>query len=104
MGKSEAFLFGAATDFGIDPHIDTWPLDLEGLATELKNTDKVANMDGEDGISYAANKLGQELLGFHGIEFIIFRDGANRKIEKLRGVEDDPDLLRWQQTLQVLKN
>ena len=92
--KSEAFLFGAATDFGIDPHIDTWPLDLEGLATELKNTDKVANMDGEDGISYAANKLGQELLGFHGIEFIIFRDGANRKIEKLRGVEDDPDFVK----------
>ena len=23
--ESEAFLFGAATDFGIDPHIDTWP-------------------------------------------------------------------------------
>ena len=22
---SEAFLFGAATDFGIDPHIDSWP-------------------------------------------------------------------------------
>ena len=29
--KSEAFLWGAATDFGIDPHIDTWPLDLTGL-------------------------------------------------------------------------
>lgn len=92
--KSEAFLFGAATDFGIDPHIDTWPLDLEGLATELKNTDKVANLDGENGISYAANKLGQELLGFHGIEFIIFRDGENRKIEKLRGIEDDPDFVK----------
>ena len=25
--KSEAFLFGAASDFGIDPHIDSWPLD-----------------------------------------------------------------------------
>lgn len=23
--KSEAFLFGAAGDFGIDPHIDSWP-------------------------------------------------------------------------------
>ena len=31
--ESEAFLFGAATDFGIDPHIDTWPLDVEALAT-----------------------------------------------------------------------
>ena len=33
--ESEAFLFGAASDFGIDPHIDTWPLDADGLATEL---------------------------------------------------------------------
>lgn len=35
--ESEAFLYGAATDFGIDPHIDTWPLDVEALATSLSN-------------------------------------------------------------------
>ena len=40
--ESEAFLFGAASDFGIDPHIDTWPLDVDGLATELSNAEKVA--------------------------------------------------------------
>ena len=39
--KSEAFLYGAATDFGIDPHIDSWPLDLDGLQTALKNTEQV---------------------------------------------------------------
>lgn len=33
--KSEAFLFGAASDFGIDPHIDSWPLDLNGLLVAL---------------------------------------------------------------------
>ena len=87
--KSEAFLYGAATDFGIDPHIDTWPLDADGLATALKNADQVANLEGEDGIAYAGGKLGQELLGFHGIEFVIFRDGANRKIEDLRKEETD---------------
>jgi hypothetical protein len=84
---SEAFLFGAASDFGIDPHIDTWPLDLNGLVTELKNTAKVNAMDGngdaDAAISYAAGKLGQELLGFHGIEFIIFRDGKNRAVSSL---------------------
>ena len=87
--KSEAFLYGAATDFGIDPHIDTWPLDADGLATALKNADQVAKLEGEDGIAYAGGKLGQELLGFHGIEFVIFRDGANRKIEDLRKEETD---------------
>ena len=86
--ESEAFLYGAATDFGIDPHIDTWPLDVEALATSLSNAEQVAALEGEYGIAYAAAKLGQELLGFHGIEFILFRDGANRKVEKLRSNED----------------
>lgn len=86
--ESEAFLFGAATDFGIDPHIDTWPLDADGLATELSNAEKVEALKGEDGIAYAAAKLGQELLGFHGIEFVLFRDGKNRTVAALQGVED----------------
>jgi len=87
--ESEAFLFGAATDFGIDPHIDTWPLDVPSLATALSNTEQVESLEGEDGIAYASAKLGAELLGFHGIEFILFRDGKNRTVEALRGNEDD---------------
>lgn len=87
--ETEAFLYGAATDFGIDPHIDTWPLDADGLATELKNSAKVANLDSDNGIAYAASKMGQELLGFHGIEFVIFRNGQNRKIDDLRAEETD---------------
>jgi len=86
---SEAFLYGAATDFSIDPHIDTWPLDLDGLATALSNSAQMANLEGEDGISYANAKLGQELLGFHGIEFIIFRDGVARTAADLQSVEDN---------------
>lgn len=86
--ESEAFLYGAATDFGIDPHIDTWPLDVEALATSLSNAEQVASLEGEDGIAYAAAKLGQELLGFHGIEFILFRDGKNRTVEALRSNEN----------------
>lgn len=87
--ESEAFLYGAATDFGIDPHIDTWPLDVEALATALSNSEQVAALEGEDGIAYASAKLGAELLGFHGIEFILFRDGQNRTVDALRGNEDD---------------
>jgi hypothetical protein len=87
--ESEAFLYGAATDFGIDPHIDTWPLDAPSLATALSNSEQVESLEGEDGIAYASAKLGAELLGFHGIEFILFRDGQNRTVEALRGNEDD---------------
>ena len=86
--ESEAFLFGAATDFGIDPHIDTWPLDVEALATALSNAEQVAALEGEDGIGYASAKLGAELLGFHGIEFILFRDGQNRTVQALQSNED----------------
>ena len=87
---SEAFLYGPATTFGIDPHIDTWPLDLDALAISLSNSAQVANLDnGDDGIAYAGAKLGQELLGFHGIEFIIFRDGKNRTLASLQANETD---------------
>ncbi len=88
--QSEAFLYGPATTFGIDPHIDTWPLDLDALAVALSNANQVAMLDnGDDGIAYAGAKLGQELLGFHGIEFIIFRDGKNRSLTSLQAEESD---------------
>lgn len=87
--KSEAFLFGPATTFGIDPHIDTWPLNVTQLAIDLSNSEKVNTLDGEDGIEYARTGLGESLLGFHGIEFIIFRDGRNRTLAELRSNETD---------------
>lgn len=85
--KSEAFLFGAATDFGIDPHIDSWPLDLEGLQTALKNTEQINAMAGEDGDIYAGAKLGNELLGFHGIEYIIFKDGGAKPVAEISDLD-----------------
>lgn len=82
--ESEAFLYGAATDFGIDPHIDTWPLDVKKLATVLSNSETMARVADED-----LGELGEQLLGFHGIEFIIFRDGHNRTVEALQANETD---------------
>ena len=96
--QSEAFLYGPATTFGIDPHIDTWPLDVEALATALSNTDQMAMLKGEDGIAYAGAKLGQELLGFHGIEFIIFREGKNRTVAALQGKESDKAFTKYNVT------
>ena len=76
--KSEAFLWGAATDFGIDPHIDTWPLDLVGLKEALTNEAQIAGLASEDGDVYAGEKLGPTLLGFHGIEYVLFFEGRHR--------------------------
>ena len=82
---SEAFLFGAATDFSIDPHIDSWPLDRKGLANNLSNSKVISALE-KDGVD-AISQLGETALGFHGIEFVLFRDGANRKVADLKGVE-----------------
>ena len=85
--QSEAFLYGAATAYGIDPHIDSWPLDKDKLAKSLSNAETIADLD-EEGAG-AVDEVGAASLGFHGIEFIIFRDGKNRTAAALGGVEDD---------------
>lgn len=74
--RSEAFLFGAAADFGIDPHIDSWPLDRAGLVAEMSNPAHISAMAADDGDVWAGAHLGPELLGFHGIEYIIFAGGG----------------------------
>ena len=74
--KSEAFLFGAAGDFGIDPHIDSWPLDEDAFRTLMyESPAMIAALDGEDGDVVAGERLGNALLGFHGLEYILFADG-----------------------------
>ena len=88
---SESFLYGAATDFGIDPHIDTWPLDRTALAKALSSKEIIDDLDDleDGGIDNARALVGEQQLGFHGIEFIIFRDGKNRTLAALQGVEDN---------------
>ena len=83
---SEAFLFGAASDFGIDPHIDTWPLDITSLRNVLANKGYLESMAEEDGDVWAGEHLGSALLGFHGIEYIIYSDG---QIKKAADITDD---------------
>ena len=76
--KSEAFLYGAAGDYGVDPHIDSWPLDEDAFSTLMASPAMIAALDGEDGDVVAGERLGNALLGFHGIEYILFRDGQPR--------------------------
>lgn len=65
---SEAFLFGAAADYNIDPHIDSWPLDLTQLSRVLK--------DGNIEDMIEAGTAGYGLLGFHAVEYVIFQEGS----------------------------
>ncbi|MGM9841832.1 MAG: imelysin family protein [Candidatus Limisoma sp.] len=68
--KSEAFLYGAADDYNIDPHIDSWPLDknaMDDLLADLRNG-KSWNID---------NNAGYGLLGFHAVEYLLFELSAD---------------------------
>ncbi len=70
---SEAWLFGAAADYNIDPHIDTWPLDNNAMEALLRNSEAMAMMhDRESAGEYVGSSLGQGLLGFHAIEYMLF--------------------------------
>jgi hypothetical protein len=71
--RSEAFLMGAASDFDIDPTIDSWPLNRTLLLSYFNN-----GMD-EEMLEDAT------ILGFHALEFILFRNGQPRKVAEFKG-------------------
>lgn len=84
--RSEAFLYGAASDNEIDPHIDSWPLDHSQLEQALNNASIIAGIKGENPAKFIYDNNGDfdSVLGFHGLEFVLFRDGKNRTIESIK--------------------
>ncbi len=89
--RSEAFLYGAATDNDIDPHIDSWPLDQGQMLDAMTDADLLAGLKGSNPSQYVWSKNGDfdSTLGFHGLEFVLFRDGDNRTVEKFLAEKDD---------------
>ena len=71
--KSEAFLGGAASDFDIDPGIDSWPLNRDLLHSYF-TTGEFSEEALDD----------QSILGFHALEFVLFRDGKNRTVAEFQ--------------------
>lgn len=79
--KSEAFLFGAADEYSIDPHTDTWPVDQVALANVLRDNTIMSDIDNK------VKSLNSGLLGYHGIEYVMFRQGAPRNISQITELE-----------------
>lgn len=90
--RSEAFLYGAATNNEIDPHIDSWPLDHDQLVEALNNSDIIAGIQDvttSPKFIYAENKHFDSVIGFHGLEFVLFRNGAARTAAMLNANETE---------------
>ena len=89
--RSEAFLFGSATDNELDPHIDSWPLDRDELERALTNENLIAGFKSENPAKFVSehNTKFQSVLGFHGMEFVLFRNGAHRTVEALKANDTD---------------
>lgn len=79
--NTEAFLFGAADEYSIDPHTDTWPVDQAALANVLRDNTIMQDIDNK------VKQLNSGLLGYHGIEYVLFREGAPRDINQLTELE-----------------
>ncbi len=73
--QSEAFLGGAASDFDVVPTIDSWPLNRSLLLNYFNNGMNDEMLDDAT------------ILGFHALEFILFRDGQPRKVAELKNFD-----------------
>lgn len=92
--RSEAFLYGSASDNNIDPHIDSWPLDHEELVSVLKDSKLIAGFKSENPEEFVSsnNEKFQSVLGFHGMEFVLFRNGQNRTVAALQTNEKEESM------------
>ena len=84
--KSEAFLFGPVADQGLDPNMDSWPLDQDGIVNILKSGDYGKLewtgdfMTDENGDPVENIAAAQSVRGFHTLEFLLFKDGQARTV------------------------
>lgn len=79
--KSEAFLFGPVDALGLDPNMDSWPLDQNAIV-QILNSGNFDDLNWADGDSDDKIEAVQSVRGFHTLEFLLFKDGNPRTIKK----------------------
>lgn len=70
--KSEGFLFGPVDTKGIDPAIDSWPVNKIDLDAVLNGSDALTES--------FIDALAGELKGFHTIEYLLWGEDGNKEI------------------------
>lgn len=90
--SSEAFLFGPVADFGLDPNMDSWPLDQEAIVNTLKSQQwNTMEWEGDYDEDDEAIAAAQNVRGFHTLEFLAFRDGKARTLTDLAASDNAAD-------------
>ncbi len=89
---SEAFLFGPVDAEGLDPNMDSWPLDQDNIV-EILNSGKFDNLDWADGDDDDAIEAKQGIRGFHTLEFLTFRNGVARTTSDKAASDDAADIV-----------
>jgi len=77
---SEAFLFGPVADLGLDPNMDSWPLDVDAIkgVMESGKIEELIKWEGEYDEDNEDIEAVQNVRGFHTLEFLLFKDGKAR--------------------------
>lgn len=89
---SEAFLFGPVDALGLDPNMDSWPLDQKQIMTIL-TSGKFDKLNWADGDSDDEIEASQGVRGFHTLEFLIFRDGKARTLSDVKDETSSRDVV-----------
>ncbi|MFC4666389.1 imelysin family protein [Falsiporphyromonas endometrii] len=70
--QSEAFLFGPTGDNGIDPALDSWPVDVSAMNDVLNGTQSITAE------SLAVNN---DARGFHLVEYLLWGESGNKSYD-----------------------
>ncbi|MCK8044413.1 iron-regulated protein A precursor [Shewanella sp. 1CM18E] len=82
--QGESHIFGPVDSLGIDPHLDSWPLNTTDLTTVLANN---TGFDAE-----TIKGWNDDVQGFHTMEYLLFGDGVadnSKDISELTANERD---------------
>lgn len=78
--KSEGFLFGPVDSEGLDPNMDSWPLDQNAIV-QILESGNFDNIEWGEGDSEETVTAAQNVRGYHTLEFLLFKDGEPRKVK-----------------------
>lgn len=65
---------------GLDPNMDSWPLDQNAIV-QILNSQNWSDLEWSEGDDEAAIESAQNVHGFHTLEFLLCKNGEPRKVQ-----------------------